>query len=117
MLYSYTAIARDGRSASGELEAGSEREVAEKLRAQDLVLLEARPPTAAVSKAGISVGKLLSVGLFSRRVSLVERMVFARNLAVMIGAGLALTRALDALERQSSNPKFRTILSAVRAGS
>ena len=43
-------------------------------------------------------------------VSVNEKIVFARNLAVMIKSGLALTRALSVLERQTKNNKFKTIL-------
>lgn len=112
MLYSYTAVARDGRSASGELEAGSERELAEKLRREGLILLETRLPRAA--KALNWSRRLASWGVLLRRVSLVERMVFARNLAVMIGAGLALTKSLEALEAQTPNPALATIIRNLR---
>lgn len=43
-------------------------------------------------------------------ISLVEKMFFARNLAVMISAGLSLTRAMEALIQESANPKFKKIL-------
>ncbi len=114
MLYTYTAVARDGRSVSGELEAGSERELAEKLRPQDLILLEAKTAAAVIAKTGVLMGKLFNLGLLSRRVSLVDRMVFARNLSVMIGAGLPLVKSLEALEAQSSNPRLKSIIREVR---
>jgi type IV pilus assembly protein PilC len=41
-------------------------------------------------------------------------MVFSRNLAVMIGSGLPLTRALEALAEQSSNRRFREIVLSIR---
>jgi len=50
---------------------------------------------------------------FSRKVSLVDKMMFTKNLAVMIGAGLSLTRALDVLAAQAKSPKFQTIIKVV----
>jgi len=43
-------------------------------------------------------------------VSVSDKMVFSRNLGVMISAGLALTRALDILSRQTKNKKFKKII-------
>ena len=48
-------------------------------------------------------------GLFSR-VSVAEKMIFARNLAVMIKAGLSLVKALDILANQTKSRKFRAVL-------
>lgn len=40
-------------------------------------------------------------------VSLADKMIFSRNLGVMISAGLPLTRALDILSRQAKNQRFK----------
>jgi type IV pilus assembly protein PilC len=42
-----------------------------------------------------------------------EKIVFTRNLAAMINAGLSLSRALSVVERQSKNPKLLTIVKAL----
>lgn len=44
------------------------------------------------------------------RVSLLEKVIFTRNLAVMIGAGLPLSRALEVLIRQTSSQKLKKTL-------
>ena len=112
MLYSYRAVDKTGTSSAGEREAGSERELAEALRREGLLLLEIVPPRAAAGRSQLLASALARL----RRPSLVERMTFARNLAVMIGAGLALTRGLEALEQQSANPAFRSVLASLRDG-
>ena len=112
MLYSYRAVDFEGKPVKGERDAGSERELAEMLHRDGFLLLEALARDAAPRRFGIG-GELPN--LF-RRVTLVDRMFFARNLAVMIGAGLALTRALEALAEQTENPRFRTIITSLRDG-
>lgn len=42
-----------------------------------------------------------------------EKILFARNLGAMLGAGLALTRALSVIERQMKNPRLSGIISQV----
>lgn len=53
-------------------------------------------------------------------VSEYEKILFARNLGAMLGAGLSLVRALSVLERQIKNPKMSEtaseLVSAVRRG-
>lgn len=110
MLYSYTAADSSGQAASGQLEAGSERELAEKLREKNLFLLEAKSPSTTAKPSA----QRLTIGALFHRVSLVERMVFSRNLAVMIGAGLPMVKGLEALEAQTVNPYFAGILRNVR---
>ncbi|RJQ37552.1 type II secretion system F family protein [Candidatus Parcubacteria bacterium] len=110
MLYAFRAVDRTGKTISETRDSASERELADALRSEGFLLLEATP------QGTVAPGKRrgLSLPMFLSRVTLVERMVFARNLAVMVGAGLSLTRALEALEEQSTNQKFRTILADIR---
>ena len=109
MFYSFRAVDKLGKSITGEREVASERELADVLRHEGFLLLEAEA-------AGEAKSKKLSFEIPNpfRRVTLVERMLFARYLAVMIGAGLVLNRGFEALEEQSGNPKFKKILIDLR---
>ncbi|TSC86945.1 MAG: Uncharacterized protein G01um10148_50 [Parcubacteria group bacterium Gr01-1014_8] len=56
----------------------------------------------------------LSIAYWNAKISTVteyERILFARNLGAMLTAGLALSRALSVLERQTRNPKLSNVIS------
>lgn len=110
MLYAYTAINQTGVSSLGEREAGSEKELAEKLKIEGLFLVEAKEARVRIKE----LFTITSVTLRLRPITLVDRMMFARNLAVMIGAGLALSKALAALEEQADGVKFKTLIADLR---
>lgn len=44
-----------------------------------------------------------------------DKIVFANNLAAMVGAGLSITRALSVSERQAKNPKLKKIVTQIRS--
>lgn len=47
------------------------------------------------------------------RVKDYDKILFARNLGAMLGAGLSLTRALAVLERQTKNPKLSSLIAQI----
>ncbi|MBI5457686.1 type II secretion system F family protein [Candidatus Kaiserbacteria bacterium] len=47
------------------------------------------------------------------RITEYERILLARNLGAMLGAGLALARALAVIERQTKNPKMSSVISQI----
>lgn len=109
-LLKYSAAKQDGTLVAGEREAEDNRALALALKQEGLLLLRADPADKKTWFGAINVGELFAR---IRPVSLVERMFFARNLSVMIKAGLPLTRALEASAEESSNPKFKKIMMGV----
>lgn len=107
MLYYYTAKSISGQTKSGTLEAKNESELAKILRDEGYILVSAKPEA---EKGKINVEMIMSR---FRGISLAEKMIFCRHLAVMIGAGFPLVAGLDILAKQTGSAKFGKILSEV----
>jgi type IV pilus assembly protein PilC len=102
--YLYVAKSFQGETKSGILEAPDENQLARVLRQEGYVLISAEAE-------GVPKEKKFEISLpFSRGVSLSEKMIFTRNLQVMISAGVSLPRALSILSLQSKSKKFKGIL-------
>lgn len=113
-IFLYTAAHQNGALVTGERESENEKTLAQALKSEGLFLLEARDKAKKGSLASLDVGAIFG-DLIShiRPISLVDKMFFARNLAVMVEAGLSLTRALDALAQESTNQKFQKVISDI----
>lgn len=121
--YSYTAKSEDGESKGGLIEAKDKVEVARILRREGLVPLTINVSGADSQKEeGESI--LRKITKFDvnrvldrvRGVPLADKMMFSRHLAVMISAGVPLTKALNVLARQSHNYKFKKAISKIEEG-
>ncbi len=106
--YSFTAKSLEGKEQSGITEATNIQALAKTLKQQGFILIEAKP-------AEEKKGKRLELSLpFLERVSLTERMMFTRNLQVMIASGLPLPRALNTLSEQAKSQKLKKALLDIR---
>jgi len=103
--YSYVAKSKEGKEESGIFEAENEIDLARKLRRDGYILTRAKP-------AGGGKGGRLSLPFLG--VSLTEKMMFTRNLRVMIGAGVSLPRALKILSQIAESKKFKQVLLDVK---
>lgn len=93
----------DGEVKKGEMSAESDREVMAKLRAQQIT------PSKVKKKLGSMELKLPSLAL-GGGVSLKEKVVFTRQFATMIDAGLPLVQCLDLLGSQEPNKSFQKVI-------
>ena len=102
--YSYTAKSLKGEEKSGIAEVKDERQLSKTLREQGFILIKAELETAEKKrKFKISLP-------FLGGVSLTEKLMFTRNLQVMVSAGLPLPRALETLASQIKSKKFKKAL-------
>lgn len=104
MKFIYTAKSADGKSKGGEINAQDERAVAQQLRVDGYVVTSIKKIEEQESKIKVSLLDRLQT------VPLKEKMMFARNLSVMISSGLTVSRAVHNLAVQTKNKKFRNIL-------
>ena len=104
--FSYTAMDTAGRTIGGRLEAESLEVVRTKLselRYHVLNIREARPrPTLAEYLTNL------------QRIKLRDLVVFSRQFATMIDAGLSVVKCLDILQQQCRNQRFREIIGTVK---
>ena len=94
--YFYTAIAASGEKVSGSEAAQDERELSRVLQQKGYLLTTAKTEQAKKRLSSFSSfsGKL-------RSISLGDKLLFCRNLQVMVSAGIPLPRALDILSAQA----------------
>ena len=102
-IYTARDIATGGM-ADGELDAADERMLALDLKSKGLIMTSSR-----------LIDERTQVSFFDRfrTVPLKERMVFTRNLGVMVGSGLTVSHSIRNLAVQTWNSRFRTMLGAV----
>jgi len=115
-LFTYTAKTKKGENSAGEIEAIDEHEAANTLRSKGLVLLSIKKQgESEKDKKSIKnkINNLVNKIKIFGNVSLVDKMLFSRHLAVMIESGLSLNKALTVLKEQTKNPKFGKIIGKV----
>ncbi len=108
MKFIYTAKnITTGETRGGDIEGKSDQDVAKSLRAEGWLITSLKEMKVDEQKPGIK--------FFDRFVSvpLKEKMIFTRNLAVMVSSGLTISRAVSNLSEQTSNKSFRKILLSV----
>lgn len=106
MEYTYKAE-RNGETYTDTIEANDRFEVYRYVRAEGGVVIS-------VDKTG---GHQWSLSYWNAKFSTVkehDKIVFASNMAAMLSAGLPISRALSVAERQTKNPKLKTIILFVR---
>lgn len=113
VTFAYSAVRQSGERVTGEMEAADKKALASALRGQGLLLMEARP-RASSTRLGLKMDIGDAIARF-RPVSLADKMFFARNLSVMVSAGLSLNRALSALAEEATSKKFKKIIAEVNA--
>lgn len=107
--YSYVAKSMKGVPKSGTMEAESEQQVARALREDGYLLVSAKSQSKKKSRLSLEIPFLSSV-------SLSEKMIFSRNLQVMVSSGVSLPSALNILSKQAKSRKFQRVISEISQG-
>ncbi len=106
--YKYWARTTEGKQVKGSIKARDEEAVAEILHDKGLVIVNIK------DTFDFNLEKLNEINIGG--VPLQDKVVFMRQMATMVSSGLPLTRALEIMEIQASNPLFRNVISAVKNG-
>jgi len=104
--FKYVAKDHDGKTATGSIEAQTESEVIDILRKKDLIIVS-------VSEAAAGFKMSMAFG-GGKKIKIDDLVVFSRQLATMVDAGIPLVGALDILGDQMENKTFGTVVLTVR---
>src|SRR5215203_5459197 len=102
--YTYRALDKQGEIVQDKLEGSGELAVAHELRQQGLLVIDVKEQSAA-QKDILAPFKGIRLG---------DLVVFSRQLATMINAGLPIVRALYVLSEQTENQKLKDVIIEVR---
>jgi len=97
-MFQYTARTLKGALQQGEIDLPSRDDVIAHLRKNRMVVVQVRP-----------AAKQISLGRFGKGIKERDRVVFTRQFATMINAGLPLVQALDILAQQTENKSLATV--------
>jgi len=101
-VFVYSGRTRSGQTINGEMEAATREAVVARLRSQQIVATAVRPKPREISFS------------FGGSVSEKEIVVFTRQFATMIDAGLPLVQCLEILASQQDNKAFKKTLTEIR---
>ena len=103
-LYTYRALDQQGEIIQDKMEGSGTMAVAHELRQQGLLVID-------VKEQSVAQKDILAP---FKRIKLSDLVVFSRQLATMINAGLPIVRALYVLSEQTENPKLKDVVVIVR---
>ena len=103
-LYTYRALDPQGEIVQDKTEGSGELAVAHELRQQGLMVID-------VKEQSVAQKDILAP---FKGIRLNDLVVFSRQLATMINAGLPIVRALYVLSEQTENPKLKDVVIEVR---
>jgi len=102
--FTYKARTRQGEVLQDSLEGADTMTIASELRQRGLLVID-------IKEQGVGQRDILEA---FKKVKLVDLVVFTRQFATMINAGLPIVRALLVLSEQTDNPKLRDVVVHVR---
>ncbi|MBP9837456.1 MAG: type II secretion system F family protein [Proteobacteria bacterium] len=108
-IYTWEGKQSDGRSAKGEMEAPNVAFVYNTLKAQKITV-----DTKKIKEKGKGFNKELKIPGFAPRVKTRDVVIFTRQFATMINAGLPILQGLDILAKGHENKTMRENLSKIK---
>ncbi len=107
-LFRYEAYERTGTKKSGTVDAASLLQAREMIRAKGLML-------SSLSQTADGASSFSFLSLFEKSVDFKSKIIFTKQLAVLLRSGIPLVQSIELLTEQFENP-FKRILVSVRDG-
>ncbi len=105
--FAWSGRSRDGKNSKGVMDAASESAVMANLRRQGI-------QPSKIKESGKGLNAELNIGFLKPRITTKDLVVFTRQFATMIDAGLPLVQCLDILSSQQENKTFKDVLIEVK---
>jgi len=103
--FKYVAKNKDSRTVAGKIAADNKTAVIEELRKREFVIISIDEIKEAVAKQKT---------FRSKKVKADEIVIFSRQLATMVDAGIPIMQGIDALQEQVTHPTFKRVLISIR---
>ncbi|MFA5166437.1 MAG: type II secretion system F family protein [Candidatus Paceibacterota bacterium] len=107
--YVYRAIDKVGQDVSGNREAADEYDLARILKQEGLVMVSSEIATK--KRGGLNVE--IKIPTFGG-IGFVDKLMFVRNLQIMVAAGISLPQALEIIAAQTENTQLQKIIYSVK---
>ena len=108
-VYTWEGKAADGKKVKGEMEAATQQQVFNSLRSQRIA-----PNVKRIKEKGKGLDRELKIPGLGPKVKTKDVVIFTRQFATMIDAGLPLLTGLDVLSKGHDNKAMRKTLSEVK---
>lgn len=108
-MFQWQGVSPRGEVLSGEMEAPTRDAVLVRLRSQRI-----QPIPAKIREKGRGLNKEITIPGFGESIKTRDVVIFTRQLATMIDAGLPIVQCLDILAGQSPNKKFRGVIRQIK---
>ena len=107
-VYSWEGYGQDGRRKKGEMEAINEQGVYNSLRAQRI-----KPDVKKIKVKGKGFDKEIKIPGFGPKTKPKDIVIFTRQFATMIDAGLPIVQCMDVLGKNHENPAMKKVLEQI----
>jgi MSHA biogenesis protein MshG len=111
--FAYTGRNARGELIKGKIEGNDSGAVADQLLTTGITPVEIRQSAGDAKDAGVAGW---SARLFAQPVTLVDLMLFSRQMYTLLKSGVPIMRALGGLEESMINPSFKLVVADVRSG-
>ncbi len=106
-IFNYIAKTAEGRNVEDRAEAAGKSELVKMMKEKGLTVIFAREET-------LTNFDLTKINLMLTSIKLRDKIIFTRNLSSMISSGIALSRALEILGKQTTNIKFKAVILSLK---